>query len=224
METLTFTDPVAQLLTLGMNNEMMFSWPKYLEMGFTAEHIPELIRLVQDFELANLLPDDEGNEPAAVYGQLHAWRTLTQLQSTEAIPAFIALLRNFDEYGDDYISSEIPRALGIFGEAALNPSYELLCDNSIGTSPRIHAASAIAQIGKNHPKLRKACVAMLINALSEYKQNSKGVNSFIILSLADLKSQEACLLVEKVIREGYSDISFSGNYNCYKWSIGLLPK
>jgi hypothetical protein len=224
METPTYSDHVAQLLTLGMNNDMIFAWPKYLEMGFRAEHIPELIRLVHDFELANLLPDDEGNEPAAVYGQLHAWRTLTQLQSTEAIPAFILLLRKFDEYGDDYISSEIPRSLGILGEAALNPCYELLCDHSLGTSPRIHAASAIAEIGKRHPGLRRVCVATLINALSEYKQNSKGVNSFIILALADLKSQEAALLVEKVIREGYSDINFSGNYNCYKWSIGLLPQ
>lgn len=113
--------------------------------------------MVLDFELANLLPDSEGNEPVAIYGQLHAWRTLTQLQCTETIHAFISLLQNFDEYGDDYISSEIPRALGMLEEASLNPSFELLCNLSLGTSPRIHAASAIAEIGKQHPDLQRMC-------------------------------------------------------------------
>ena len=63
---------------------------------------------------------------------------------------------------------------------------------------------------------------LLIDALAEYKNNDAGVNSFIILGLATLKSQEAALLVEKVIREGFSDTCFSGNYRTYKASIGLL--
>ena len=63
---------------------------------------------------------------------------------------------------------------------------------------------------------------MLSNALTGYQNNDEGVNSFIILALAGLKSLEAALLVEKVIRDGYSDSSFSGNFLAYKVSIGLL--
>jgi len=60
--------------------------------------------------------------------------------------------------------------------------------------------------------------------LAEYKNNDAGVNSFIILALATLKSQEAALLVEKVIREGFSDTGFSGDYHSYKASIGLFSR
>ena len=65
---------------------------------------------------------------------------------------------------------------------------------------------------------------LIIDALAEYKSNDAGVNSFIILGLATLKSQEAALLVEKVIRDGFSDVRVSGNYPTYKASIGLLNR
>ena len=54
--------------------------------------------------------------------------------------------------------------------------------------------------------------------------NDAGINSFVILGLAALKSQEAALLVEKIIRDGFSEISFLGNYLAYKASIGLINR
>jgi HEAT repeat protein len=222
MENFTYSDPVAKLLTLGRSRDQGFAWPDYPQMGFTHEHIAELIRLMQDDDLANQPWDKDDNESPVVYGQMHAWRILTELQAIEAIPAMIKLLRTLEDSMDDYISTEIPRALGTLGEAALVPSYELLLDHSSGVSPRIHAATAIEEIGKKHPRLRRACVYMLINALTEYQSNDEGVNSFVIMALAGLKSQEAALLVEKVIRDGHSDSGFSGNYHAYKVRIGLL--
>jgi len=222
METFTYTSPVAKLLTLGSKHDLKVAWPNYLKMGFTHEHIPELIRLVQDFELANLPWDENEQESAAVYGQMHAWRTLTQLQAIEAIPVMLNLFHSLDDNFDDYISTEVPRALGILGEAALTPSYELLKDQVRSTTARIHAASTLAEIGRRHPGLRRTCVRLFIDALVEYKNNDAGVNSFIILGLATLKSQEAALLVEKVIREGLSDTCFSGSYRTYQASLGLL--
>lgn len=222
METFTYTDPVAKLLTLGSKYDLKVSWPNYLKMGFTSEHIPELIHLVQDFELANLPWDEDEQESDAVYGQMHAWRTLIQLQATEAIPVMLNLFHSLDDNFDDYISTEVPRALGMLGEAALTPSYELLKDQARSTTARIHAASTVAEIGKRHPGLRRICVRLLIDALAEYKSNDAGVNSFIILGLATLKSHEAALLVETGIREGFSDTCFSGSYRTYKASLGLL--
>ena len=222
MENHTYTDPVAKLLTRGSKYDLKVAWPNYLQMGFTREHIPVLIRLVQDFELANLLWDENEQESDAVYGQMHAWRTLTQLQATEAIPVMLNLFHSLDDNLDDYISTEVPRALGMLGEAALTPSCELLKDQARSTTARIHTASTVAEIGKRNPGLRRICVRLLIDALAEYKNNDAGVNSFIILGLATLKAQEAALLVEKVIREGFSDTCFSGSYRAYKTSIGLL--
>ena len=224
MDNYTYIAPVAQLLTLGSKYNLKVAWPNYLQMGFTREHIPELIRLMLDFELANLPWDENEQEPDVVYGQIHAWRTLTQLQATEAIPAMLNLFHSLDDNFDDYISVEVPRALGILGEAALIPSYELLMDQSQSTNVRIHAISVVTEIARRFPVLRRNCVRLLIDALVEYKNNDAGTNSFIILGLATLKSQEAALLVEKAIREGYSDVNFSGDYRCYKRSIGLLPR
>lgn len=224
MEKHTYTDPVAKLLALGKQYGVTGARPDYLEMGFSRAHIPELIRLVQDFELANLPWDENEQESDAVYGQMHAWRTLTQLQATEAIPAMLNLLQSLDDNFDDYISTEVPRALGMMGEAALIPSYELLKNQLHGANARIHAASTIAEIGKRHPELRRNCVRLLSDVLVDYKHNDSGVNSFLILGLATLKSQEAVLLVEKAIRDGFVDTQFSGDFRMYKASIGLISR
>jgi len=220
MGNFVFADPVAKLLTIGRDQN--FIRPNYLQMGFSFEHIPELIKLMQDDDLANQPWDKNDNESPIVYGQMHAWRILTELQAIEAIPAMIRLLRTLEDSSDDYISTEIPRALGTLGEAAIIPSYELLLDHSAGTSPRINAATAIEEIGKKHPRLRRTCVYMLTNALAEYQINDEGVNSFIIMALGGLKSHEAANLVRKVIQDGHSDSGFSGGYNVYLRSIGLL--
>jgi hypothetical protein len=53
MENLTCADPVAKLLTLGCSPAQRFTWPNFLQMGLSNEHIPERIILMQDFELAN---------------------------------------------------------------------------------------------------------------------------------------------------------------------------
>lgn len=222
MKTFTYTDPVAKLLTLGNKYDLKVAWPNYLKMGFTHEHIPELIRLVQDFELANLPWGENEQESDAVYGQMHAWRTLTQLQAIEAIPTMLGLLRTIDTYDDDAIAREIPPALGKLGESALLPVSDLLHDHSASDSARMNAAISLAEIGKKHPKLRRVCVQALVTALAEYRNTDADINSFVILALAILRSQEAALLVEKVIREGCSVNDFSGDYQEYKMNIGLL--
>ena len=71
------THPVSQLLTLG--ETPIHGSRNYLKMSFTREHIPDLIRLVEDEELRNLPWDEKGNVPPQVYSQVHAWRALAQL-------------------------------------------------------------------------------------------------------------------------------------------------
>ena len=65
-----YSDPVAQLLTLGEPVDL--TWLEYETQGIHAEHIPELIRLVEDHALRWESPEDE----SAIYAPVHAWRAL----------------------------------------------------------------------------------------------------------------------------------------------------
>src|SRR5688572_25668566 len=112
----SYNPPVAGLLKLG---EAQFggAWADYTAFGIGADHIPELIRLVQDQELVQM--EDSAPE---VYAQVHAWRTLGQLRAEAAIQPLLALLaeQEFDDR-DDWVSEEMPRVLGMIGPAALRP-------------------------------------------------------------------------------------------------------
>ena len=45
-----YTEPVAQLLTYGDPRDET-EWPDYLTLGFTEEHVPELIKMATDEDL-----------------------------------------------------------------------------------------------------------------------------------------------------------------------------
>jgi hypothetical protein len=68
--TENYSHPVSQLITQGKTQ--IHDSPDYLKMGFTHEHIPDLIRLVEDRELSDLPWDEKGIAPPQVYAQVHA--------------------------------------------------------------------------------------------------------------------------------------------------------
>ena len=82
--TENYTEPVVQLLTMGETN--INDDRDYLGMGFTREHIPELIRMVEDEILRSLPVDEKGTSRPETYAQVHAWRVLAQLLSMSGQP------------------------------------------------------------------------------------------------------------------------------------------
>ena len=216
------THPVSQLLTLG--ETPIHGSRNYLKMGFTREHIPELIRLVEDKELRNLPWDEKGNVPPQVYGQVHAWRALAQLGADEAIPSFIALLHYIDEDDDDYIGEEIPIMLGKLGAPAIEPCREYLADQSHSTFARVAAGYALSEIGKQHPETRDACVQALISTLRDYQNDDETVNAFSLSYLAELKAVEAAPLAEEIFKAGRAELEVAGDYEDYQIRVGLLQK
>jgi len=46
MSEYNYENPVSQLLTQGDCRSNSRKWPNYLELGFSSEHIPELIRMM----------------------------------------------------------------------------------------------------------------------------------------------------------------------------------
>ena len=196
--TENYLHPVSQLLTQGETH--VHDSRNYSKMGFTREHIPDLIRLVEDRELSNLPWDEKGNAPPQVYSQVHAWRVLAQLGAVEAIPSFIALLHYIDDDDDDYIGEEIPVMLGKLGAPAIDPCREYLADSSHSTFARVAAGYALSEVGKQHPETRDACIQALIFTLQDYQNDDETVNAFSLSYLAELKAVEAAPLAEEIFK------------------------
>ncbi len=216
------TQPVSQLLTLGETH--IHDSRNYLKMGFTHEHILELIRLVEDKEMRNLPWDEKGKVPPQAYAQVHAWRALAQLGAVEAIPAFIALLHYIDEDDDDYIGEEIPIMLGKLGAPAIDPCREYLADQSHSTFARVAAGYALSEVGKQHPETPDSCIRALVSTLQDYQSDEVTVNAFTLSYLAELKAVEAAPLAEEIFKAGCAELEVAGDYEDYQIRVGLLKK
>jgi len=172
--TETYPPPVDKLLTLGETR--IHDQRNYLKMGFTHANIPDLIRLVEDWELSDMPWDENGNVPSQVYAQVHAWRALAQLGAIEAIPAFIGLLRFIDEADDDFVGEEIPVMLGKLGAPAIEPCRAYLAKQEHDVYGRIATGHALSEIGKGHPETHDACVQAMMSTLEDYRNDDETVN------------------------------------------------
>ena len=164
-------------------------------MGFTREHIPDLIRLVED-EVLRSLPVENGVSQPQTYAQIHAWRTLAQLGAVEAIPVFLGLLHFIDDDDDNFIDEEIPVMLGRLGGPAVEPCRAYLADQQNHLFARSTSALALAEIGIRHPENWDACVQALMSTLENYTEDDETVNAFTLSYLSNLKAVEAAPLAE----------------------------
>ncbi len=219
MNTYSYYNPVAQLLVLGETG--ICESRDYLALGFTSEHVSDLIRLVKDEYLLDLPRDEDDNVPPEVYAQVHAWRTLTQLGAQEAIPAFISILYLIDSDDDDYIDEEIPRMLAEFGEAAIQPCWQYLLDPTHSLYARIAAAKALAKIDDLHPKTRDMCVSALVSVLENFSANDETLNGFLISYLVDLNAVEHLDVIECAFAANAVDELIMGDFGDVRIELGL---
>jgi hypothetical protein len=217
-----YFEPVEQLLTLGETR--IHEKRNYLKMGFTSEHIPDLIRLVEDEELRDMPWDEDENVPPQVYAQVHAWRILAQLNAAEAVPSFIGLLHFIEDDDDDFVGEEIPGMLGQLGLPAIEACRAYLADINKNIFSRVAAAHALEEIGQQHPETREACVQALMSTLQDYKNDDETVNGFTLSFLSDLKAVEAAPLAEKIFKAKRADLKIAGDYEDYQIRVGLLKK
>lgn len=219
MNTYNYPDPVARLLTLGETR--IREDRDYLKFGLTAEHVPDLIRLVKDEDLRSMLWDDDDHVPPQVYAQVHAWRALTQLKAEEAIPAFIDILYLIDDDNDDFVQEEIPLMLAEFGEAAVEPCWNYLLDPGHGLFARVAAAHALAEVGTKHPKTRGMCISALASVLENYFANDETLNGFIISYLVDLKAVDHLAVIERAFGANAVDLMIMGDLEDVKAELGV---
>ncbi|HEU4557222.1 MAG TPA: hypothetical protein VFS20_05210 [Longimicrobium sp.] len=186
-------------------------------MGFTAEHVPELIRMMLDEELE---AGDEDEE--ATYGPIHAWRTLGLLRAEAAVEPLMRML----EMDSDWIKEEIPAVLGMIGPAAFEPLRAALARWSLDSEPwqAGAAASGLVEIAQYHPEMRDAAVDALSRQLRWWARHHPDLNTMLISDLVQLRAVEAAPLMEAAFAADAVDTSFADDWEDVQVALGLLPE
>lgn len=207
--------PTSRLLTYG--EAKLKDWPDYLTLGFTEEHVPELLRMMSDEDL--IWADSESLE---VWAPVHAWRVLGQLRAEAAIDPLISL---FDEDDESYwIGEEVPIVLGRIGPGAL-PALTRALARTGGTDwPAINIARSIEEVGQQHPGARNECVSILTRQLRRFERNDPTLNGFLISSLVDLKAVEALPVMREAYERDCVDTTILGDIEDVQILLGLLKE
>lgn len=212
-----YSPPVDRLLTYG-DCRTMRDWPNYLELGLTAEHVPELIRMIADEDLHFANPD--GME---VWAPVHAWRALGQLRTEAAIQPLIELLEFFDNEieGDEYVVEELPKVFGLIGRAALPALAAYLQNDEYLTQSRTTAANSLRRVAEQDATVRDEVVALLSRQLAQFDGQDEGFNGFLISDLVDLRATEALPVIELAFAAGAVDEMIRGDWEDVQIEFGL---
>jgi len=222
--TTPYPPPLDQLLALGAPEfGHRKVWLDYLAMGFTAEHVPELIRMVGDEELGT--GDDEELDDDDVrpgeFAYVHAWRTLALLRAEAAIPLLVELM----ELDNDWAHEELPTVLGMIGPAAIDPLRTALGRWSLEVAPWAAGAagSALVEVAQRFPETRDAVVEILARQLRWWGRHDPILNSMLIHDLVDLKAVEATPVIEEAFAADMVETDLDDDWEDVQVALGLLP-
>jgi hypothetical protein len=219
----TYHDPVAQLLTLGdprrEGHPDSEEWRDYPALGLTAEHIPELARMARDQDL-----DEADPASPVVWARLHAWRALGQLRAESAVDALLQLLDRVDEYGDDWVQSDLPTVFEQIGPAAIPALRDFMADTEHGKWARVTAGESLVKIAGQFPDSREEVVTVITGQLRRFADQERIVNANLVNELCDLKAVESAAVIEQAFAAGVVDLSVMGDWEEAQILLGLLKK
>lgn len=206
-----YSPPVSDLLEVGYS---ALDLDYAVHFGLTPGHVAELIRLACDPELND--PDSEGD---AVWGPVHAWRALGEMRAADAVAPLTALLETLA--GEDY-SSDLGRSIARIGAPALPHLLTLARDQGRGSSIRMLAACALADLPSEAAEARAEAVAALID-LVELDSDSDVVGA-ATNALLEFKAVEAAPAIERALADGRLDVSDCGDWEDVQIELGLLQE
>lgn len=221
----TYSPPVDELLTLG-RPDLEEEEVDYRSLGIGPEHIPELIRLLQDKELLVAAESVQDEDDPRWYAYIYAWRALGQLRAQEAIEPLLDMVAEnaVAEDWNDWILEELPSTIAQIGPQALPAVQARL--RQISTDGRVSReyAHVLEQIAEKNPEIRAEAVAELCRMLETAATNTSETNGFILAYLLELNAVEAWPAIERAFATGNIDESIAGDIDVAKWELGLGPK
>jgi len=192
-------------------------WPDYRALGIGPEHVPDLIRVAQDWR--RHWSDKEENP--AVWAHIHAWRALGQLGAVEAIEPLLGLLTDMQEADDDWSIEEIPVVLARIGPASIEPIAAYLKSvgpNSYSTSA---VAGALVKITKRFPEQRDRVIDIVAEAFARYATQDPELNGMLLIELLNLKATEAVPVIREAFRADRNDESMAGGWGDVRREFNL---
>ena len=225
-----YTPPVSHLLSYGEPNILKIEeWPDYVsELGLTDEHVPQLVNLMTDLDLANFDPNEppplpEEADPEVVWAApVHAWRALYQLAPQRLFDqrVFAVLDSALDEWsGEEFI--DIIQAMG---PSAIDPVTQLIENNLASENRLTPLIEALYRVGEKLPETRDRIVSILMRLLENYPHNGGVNNSFLAMGLVELKAVEAADLLEKVYEAEEIDEFLIGSWPQVQIELGLKSR
>lgn len=229
IEMQTYTPPVSRLLEYtACQSTDPDKWPDYLnEFGFTQEHVPELLTLMQDHIW--LAEDVETDPPEAIgkldpaiaaWAPIHAWRSLGQLKSVEFLDAAIALLK---QYEIDWMWEEFPKVLMLIGPSMIESLGAAILTEAPNAQAMPTLSSGLYEIAKAFPNERDRCIALMLDTLRNYEQNQVTSNANLIAHLLDLKISEPATIavIEAAYHADRVDQFYAGTWPQVQVELGL---
>ncbi|MCP4542066.1 MAG: DUF1186 domain-containing protein [Chloroflexi bacterium] len=217
MTKFDYPKPVSKLLTLG-EIQGTPEWRDYSALGLGPEHVPDLIRMTLDDDLYRAGPDNP-----EVWSSIHAWRALAQLHAGDAAEPLTRLLSRIDEFRDDWVGEDLPRAFGILGPAAIPTLRDYLADSAHGLWARVAAAHSLQEIADQHSHTCDDVIAVLARQLEHFEEQDRTLNACIVSYLAcDLKAVTAAPIIKKAYAAGRVDLSMLGDWEDAQGYLGLL--
>jgi len=218
-----YPEPAASLLSLGdpfCEKEPIYfkEWPNYVEkFGFSLKDAPSLIQMLKDVQI-----QEADLEDPIVWADVHAWRTLGQLRSVEAIPHLLDLLDYEDLYTiDDLRMEELPHVFGKIGSDAIGPLADYINDHSRKIWDVIAVGEALEIIGKSYPETQDLCIAALSDCLKNYRNHDDMLNAFLIGNLVELQAVEQLDLIRKAFNDDAVDIGVMGDLEEVEIELGV---
>jgi hypothetical protein len=211
--TTSGTDRIRFLLEVGEVGHNS-DWPDYLQYGFTEADIPALLELV-----ANETLDQADSESAVVWAPLHAWRTLGQLGSSQAIAP---LLDQFDRLcDDDWALPELSTVMGMLGEPAIEPLTDFINNHRHREFARTMALDGLAEIVKRLPHCRERVIRCYQDYMRNPDETSPVLNGLLIADLLDLDATEAIEDIREFFARGCVDITCAGDLEEVEIELGF---
>jgi len=219
-----YTSPVDQLLTYGDCTEMPIEWPNYLELGFTQEHVSELIRMVADENLH--CPEFECIE---MWSVIHAWRTLAQLKVIEVVDTLLELLSKrsndsdewFDEWLGEWLGEEFIDVVMLIGSPSISIIEKCLKNEGADAVAKDCVSESLLKLGQAYPEERDRCVKITTELLENCRNNDPTFNAFLIRNLLNFNAVESL----EEIRLAYSldlvNLFFCGDIEDVEIAFGI---
>ncbi|MBK9710259.1 MAG: DUF1186 domain-containing protein [Kouleothrix sp.] len=212
--TADYAPPLDQLLRIGSPHEKPNTAAKIAQIGFTQEHVPDLVRMTRDRALQLAKGDTDES-----WAPIHALAALERLDVGEHVADLMPLF----DLDSEWFGEGLPDVLKHAGASVLEPLRAYVQDTTRWIYGRTYALSTFSELVKLQPELRDQAIQILGETLTRASENDPYVNADIIHELTHLQAVEALPVIQQAFEQDLVDESVMGGWTEVLEALGQPP-